>query len=57
MMTSSPSMPAAVDAFSALVSRIFGVQSSIRSRTPSGPNRVNSGTATAPALIAPNSDA
>ncbi len=44
-------------AFSALVSSRRGWQSSTRSRTPSGPNSVNNGTATAPAFMAPNSAA
>ena len=46
---------ATTGAFSAFVTSSRGVQSSMRSFTPSGPNRVNSGTAMAPAFIAPNS--
>jgi len=42
-----------VSAFSALVRKSFGVQSSTRSLMPSGPNKVKSGTAMAPRLIAP----
>jgi hypothetical protein len=47
-----PAVP--TSAFSTLVTRIFGWQSSTRSRIPSCPNSVNNGTAIAPALIAPN---
>ena len=50
-------MPRAVSAFSAFVTRIRGVQSSTRSRTPSAPNSVKSGTAMAPRLMAPKSAA
>jgi hypothetical protein len=54
---SEPSSAPVVAAFSAFVSSRLGAQSSTRNRTPSGPNRVNNGTATAPAFIAPNSAA
>ena len=57
MTVSTPAIGPVVSAFSALVSSSLGLQSSTRSRTPSGPNKVNSGTATAPIRIAPNSAA
>ena len=41
-------------AFSALVTSRRGLQSLTRNRTPSGPKRVNSGTAMAPLLMTPN---
>ena len=41
-------------AFSEVVSSRRGEQSSIRSRTPSDPNRVNKGTAIAPSFMVPN---
>jgi hypothetical protein len=55
--TSRPPTERAVSAFSVLVSMSLGAQSSTRSLMPSGPNRVKSGTAMAPRLMAPNSAA
>ncbi len=46
-------MPCTSGAFSGFVSITRGVQSSTRRRMPSGPNSVKSGTAIAPAFMAP----
>ncbi|MOA62109.1 hypothetical protein D3C78_1874270 [compost metagenome] len=54
MTTRMSSAAATMGAFSALVTSMRGLQSCTRSRMPSGPNRVNSGTAIAPIFIAPN---
>ena len=51
--TFTPGMPAAIGAFSALVTISFGEQSCTRRRMPSGPKSVKSGTAIAPSLMAP----
>src|SRR5665213_2801071 len=49
--TSSPATSRAIGAFSSLVIIRLGEQSATRKRTPSGPNRVNSGTAIAVPLF------